>query len=177
MKGFLFCWANSGKTPEAFDCSCGIQPQSCACPSVIRELLCAVKPLWWSCRRKTVALMEEFNSPCQVLLKIALLCLNSHENPQRVVRRFKQAAQWWTGTMTIWSSSWRSATRAWERPPSSTGTQTASSTGSSRPRWELTSGKREWWVLGKIKLAKVLPLYKQVQYETKTCQDKSFWSF
>lgn len=56
------------------------------------------------------------------------------------------AAQWLTGTMTIWSSCWPWGTLEWERPPSSTGIPTISSTASSQPQWVLTSEKREWWV-------------------------------
>ena len=57
------------------------------------------------------------------------------------------ASPWLIGTMTIWSSCWHWETPVWERPPSSTGTLTTSSTASSQPQWALTSGKREWWVI------------------------------
>lgn len=111
------------------------------------------KLVWWSSiRRLNAAAWVKLPLLFSLLLLGAFLnCIlvrdtaNSHSILRWQVAL--SAAQWLTGTMTIWSSCWPWGTLGWERPPSSTGILTTSSTASSQVQWVLTSEKREWWVM------------------------------
>lgn len=86
-------------------------------------------------------------SACELQLKVFQNTTSTHVAQWQVDNT---VARWLTGIMIIWSSFWHWVTLELERPPSSIGIPTTSSTASSQPQWASTSEKNEWWVTQRL---------------------------